>query len=243
MGSGYRVFTAGEVLTASNVQDYLQNQSVMSFADSTARATSIGTANFEEGMVSYLQDSDTLEVYDGSTWGSIAPATTQGLTLINTTSFSGVASQSINDVFSATYDNYKIILRITLTGTTGWTSLRFRVSGTDTSAANYSSAYYGISPLFNAGDFGGTAGATTLDLAYSDSTQEHSFSTTDIISPFLTQPTLANGIAAWKHSSNKIVVLNSGGGLDNSTSYTGFTLLMPGGANATGTVSVYGYNK
>jgi hypothetical protein len=166
-----------------------------------------------------------------------------GMVLLNTTSFSGVASQSINDVFSTTYDNYRIVLRITLTGTTGWTSLRFRVSGTDNSAANYSSAYYGISPAFNAGDFGGTAGATTLDLAYSEQTQEHSFASTDIVSPFLTEPTLANGIAAWKNSSNKIVVLNSGGGLDNSTSYTGFTLLMPGGANATGTVSVYGYNK
>jgi hypothetical protein len=32
----------------------------------------------------------------------------QGLTLISTTTFSAVASQSINDVFSATYDNYFI---------------------------------------------------------------------------------------------------------------------------------------
>jgi hypothetical protein len=93
MGSGYRTFTAGEVLTASNVQDYLMDQSVMVFADSTARATNIGTANFEEGMVSYLEDSDTVEVYDGSAWASIAPTTNQGLTLINTTSFSGVKNK------------------------------------------------------------------------------------------------------------------------------------------------------
>jgi hypothetical protein len=37
-----------------------------------------------------------------TTLGVFVPST--GLTLINTTSFSGV-SQSINDVFSATYDN------------------------------------------------------------------------------------------------------------------------------------------
>ena len=35
------------------------------------------------------------------------------LTLLNTTTFSAVASQSINDVFSATYDNYKIVLNAT----------------------------------------------------------------------------------------------------------------------------------
>ncbi len=32
-----------------------------------------------------------------------------GLVLLNTTSFSGVASQSINDVFSATYNHYLIV--------------------------------------------------------------------------------------------------------------------------------------
>ena len=88
MGSGYKAFTAGEVLTASDVNNYLMEQSVMVFADSTARASTIGTANFEEGMVSYLEDSDTVEVYDGSAWGGIAPVSNQGLTLLNTTSFS-----------------------------------------------------------------------------------------------------------------------------------------------------------
>ena len=166
-----------------------------------------------------------------------------GMVLLNTTSFSGVSSQSVNDVFSATYDNYKIFLRLTLTGTTGATSLRFRVSGSDNSAANYASAYYGISAAYNVAEASGAAASTSLDIAYSDSTQEHTFASTDISSPFLTQPTLVNGIGGWKHSADKFIILNMGGGLDNSTSYTGFTLLMPGGANATGTVSVYGFNK
>jgi hypothetical protein len=47
-----------------------------------------------------------------TTLGVYAPSTS-GLTLINTTSFSGVASQSVNDVFSATYDNYRINLMLT----------------------------------------------------------------------------------------------------------------------------------
>jgi hypothetical protein len=68
MGSGYRTFTAGEVLTASNVQNYLQDQSVMVFGGSAARSSAIGTANFEEGMVSYLTDTDKVEAYDGTNW-------------------------------------------------------------------------------------------------------------------------------------------------------------------------------
>ena len=46
-----------------------------------------------------------------TTLGVYAPSTS-GLTLINTTSFSGVASQSVNDVFSSTYDNYRIVFNI-----------------------------------------------------------------------------------------------------------------------------------
>jgi hypothetical protein len=44
-----------------------------------------------------------------TTLGVFVPSN-PGLTLINTTSFTGVSSQSINDVFSATYDNYRIII-------------------------------------------------------------------------------------------------------------------------------------
>ncbi len=55
-GLGRKVFTAGEVLTAANVQDYLQDQAVMVFAGSAARGSAIGTAT--EGMVSYLTDNN-----------------------------------------------------------------------------------------------------------------------------------------------------------------------------------------
>jgi hypothetical protein len=44
-----------------------------------------------------------------TTLGVYAPSSS-GLTLINTTSFSGVSSQSINDVFSATYENYVVVM-------------------------------------------------------------------------------------------------------------------------------------
>lgn len=74
MTSGFRTFTAGEVLTASNVQNYLMDQSVMTFAGSAARSSAIGTANFEEGMTSYLKDTDKLETYNGTNWVAIGPA-------------------------------------------------------------------------------------------------------------------------------------------------------------------------
>lgn len=67
-GLGYKVFTAGEVLTAANMNGYLMEQSVMVFDDSSARSSAIGTPT--EGMATYLKDTNTLELYDGSSWFS-----------------------------------------------------------------------------------------------------------------------------------------------------------------------------
>jgi hypothetical protein len=72
-GLGRRIFAAGEVLTAGNVMQYLQDQAVMNFGGSAARGSAIGTA-VSEGMVSYLQDTNSVEVYDGSSWKQVYPA-------------------------------------------------------------------------------------------------------------------------------------------------------------------------
>jgi len=65
--AGFRTFTAGDVLTASQVNSYLMKQSVMVFASSSARDTGLA-GNLVEGMVVYLEDSDRLTVYTGTVW-------------------------------------------------------------------------------------------------------------------------------------------------------------------------------
>jgi hypothetical protein len=69
-GAGYKLFNTGDVLTAAQVNTYLQEQTVMVFANSTARTTALSGV-LAEGMVSYLQDTNAVEVYDGSNWVSI----------------------------------------------------------------------------------------------------------------------------------------------------------------------------
>lgn len=70
-GAGYRLFATGDVLTAAQVNTYLQQQTVMVFADSSARTSALSGV-IAEGMVSYLQSDDTVYVYNGSAWVSIA---------------------------------------------------------------------------------------------------------------------------------------------------------------------------
>jgi hypothetical protein len=65
-----KVFTAGDVLTAADMNTYLMNQSVMSFAGTAARGSAIGTAT--EGMLTYLADSDSFEFWNGTAYAALA---------------------------------------------------------------------------------------------------------------------------------------------------------------------------
>ena len=69
-GAGYKLFNTGDVLTAAQVNTYLNEQTVMVFASSAARTSALSGV-LAEGMMSYLQDTNAVEVYDGSNWVSV----------------------------------------------------------------------------------------------------------------------------------------------------------------------------
>jgi len=78
-GQGYKVWSAGDVLAAADVNGYLMQQSVMVFASSAARSSAIGTAS-SEGMVTWLSDTNVLEAATGTaTWVQVYPATVSSL--------------------------------------------------------------------------------------------------------------------------------------------------------------------
>lgn len=92
-------FTAGQTLTAAQVDDYLMRQTVMVFDDSTARSSALGTV-VAEGMISYLKDTNAVEKYTGSAWEGVdtAPAGgTAGQAYVS----NGTATPSFGDVNSA----------------------------------------------------------------------------------------------------------------------------------------------
>jgi hypothetical protein len=167
-----------------------------------------------------------------------------GLTLINTTSFSAVASQSVNDVFSATYSNYKILVKASCTSGTQL-NLRMRVGGSDLTTSSY--MYGGAFTQFTGVATPGAENATPTTAAgfgVLDVDGNPGYASIQIFDPFATEQT---GVIYDQ-------VFNSGGSRNNgyweafsglttvTTSYTGFTLI-PATGNITGTVSVYGYNK
>jgi hypothetical protein len=73
-GLGYKVWSAGDVLAASDVMGYLMQQSVQVYASSAARSSALGTAS-SEGMVTWLSDTNVLEAATGTaTWVQVYPA-------------------------------------------------------------------------------------------------------------------------------------------------------------------------
>jgi hypothetical protein len=73
-GSGWRTFTAGAVLTAAQIQNYLQDQAVQVYASAAARTAALGTA-VATGMVSYRTDGTAVEYYNGSAWVALVDLT------------------------------------------------------------------------------------------------------------------------------------------------------------------------
>lgn len=68
-GLGKKTFTAGEVLTASDVNGYLMDQMIMVFAGTAARSSAIPTPS--EGMLTYRSDTKAIEYYNGTSWTSL----------------------------------------------------------------------------------------------------------------------------------------------------------------------------
>jgi hypothetical protein len=68
-GSGRKVWAADEILAAADLQDYIQDQTVMRYASVAARTSGILAPT--EGMVTYLDDANALFVYDGAAWVAV----------------------------------------------------------------------------------------------------------------------------------------------------------------------------
>jgi hypothetical protein len=64
-----KTFTAGEVLAAADVNSFLMDQKIMTFAGTAARSSAIGTAT--AGMITYLADADTFEYWDGTEYKTL----------------------------------------------------------------------------------------------------------------------------------------------------------------------------
>lgn len=92
--AGYALFTAGQVLTAAQVNTYLMQQAVPQFATSAARDSAL-SAVLDEGLLSCQDDSNSLTVYSGAAWSTIGPVHGLGTTWTPTITQSGAVTCTV----------------------------------------------------------------------------------------------------------------------------------------------------
>lgn len=169
-------------------------------------------------------------------WGTAA----SGLTLLNTTSFTGVTSIALADnSFSSTYDHYKIIYKFVSTDT-GSIVLRLRTGGTNATGANYN--YYDILTTAAAGPSRqGGSNDTSMFLYLHDSgaVNRNNIVELNIFNPFIAMPTTVQGNA----TNLTVRGAQCNGDHTLSTSYDSVALIITGGLMNSGSYSLYGFNK
>lgn len=163
-----------------------------------------------------------------------AAASTSGLTYVGGVSFSGSSSVNVNDVFSATYANYLVILN--LTGSVAEScGFRFRVSGADNTTTNYSfqrANFYGTSSLISR-----TSSADKYNLG--NYVNDKNAFRVLITEPFASEKKNILSDASRGGTSPEIEFRY--GTFNATTSFTGFTIFPSDGTGTmTGNIRVYG---
>ena len=158
-----------------------------------------------------------------------------GLWLVKTQTIgTGVSSVVVSDAFSATFDNYKIIVTGGVGSTAQAINLRLGASAT---------GYYSVTPVF---PYAG--GAVTNNNVNNGATWTFSgVSTTvnnilnvDIMQPFATKVTSVTG--SYVNPGAGAIAGGFYGFHDNAGSFSAFTLIV-GGTLTGGTIRVYGYRN
>jgi hypothetical protein len=284
-----QTFTAGQVLTAAQVNnlqanDYNQTVSTktanytLAAADkgtrvvmnvSSASTITVNTSLFSAGDTVILQNiaSDASTVTAGTAtvtsagplaipqYGSgtlyftsasaaiffpsavTIPPAASGLVFIAGGTISGTTS--VDNCFSATYKNYKIIFNDLVRGNTGGTLLRLRAGGSDSTTAVYQVGFFGqnvSTGAYEAGNQG--VNQTSFDIGKGLNNADGTTIAFDIFNPFAAFNTQYAG-SSYDHQSPSVYVI--AGLYKATTSFDGFTLLPVSSTLDSGSYKVYGY--
>ena len=162
-----------------------------------------------------------------------------GLNLIERATFTSTTSIISGAVFSATYDNYLLLLNITDVATSNPSNqLRLR-AGSTTTTTGYTFAQANANSTNTASQYGDTNAAGWDLTAGADDIG--SFHRIELANPYASQYTHLTCQTDWTTSGTALQIRNIGGVLNNTTSYDKFDFTLQ--YAATGYYAVYGFAK
>ena len=156
--------------------------------------------------------------------------------------FSGASSVSINGCFSATYDNYLVLLNITNFSATGDFWMRLRSSGTDVTSSIYNRMAVSVETNVAPGGYNGP-GATVGYLGGAHNSANIGASTTlTVFRPYLSVEKFTTFITSTRGPAGAYTSYSGGLQIGTSSLCDGITFSNSSG-NITGTVRFYGYRN
>jgi hypothetical protein len=223
------VFTTGDTIFIAN----------KGAGVSTVTAGSGVTINTADSLALVQHQSGVLVAQSASVFAFYPSnkAINAGLVFVTSGTFSASSAVNVDNCFTSTYENYRVIFEITASATaTGDTAVGMRVGGATNTTSNYSRALRGLTTAGSGGDNSGSSN-TSWSLSSTASNEDNGGLIMDFIRPQLTTKTAVN--AFWYEGVDgafQMGVFFFGA----STAFDGFTVTRSSGT-MTGNYRVYGY--
>ena len=164
-------------------------------------------------------------------------ATQGGLVLLNTTTFSAVASASIDNCFTSTYANYFVTFQATQNTTTANIGFRYRVNGADNTTSSY---YYMVTGLNTAPSADNLNAANqTTGLFTKGFTGSVAAANLNFFNPQVSAATHVTSSSYGTSSPGQAASFVGAGLFNATTQFDGITFTTSAGT-LTGTVRIYG---
>jgi len=237
--------TAGVGITGGGTSGTVTVTNDMATTITAAGDIVVGTGsgtydNLPIGTTGQLLTADTTVSPYKVKWATPA-ASASGLTLINTTTFSGASSVAVDSVFTSTYPNYFIQTNFTsATGSNQTLSMRMRAGGTSYSGGDY----FTLGGRFYSGAVAAVGGVSTgFDLHSIEATNgNYAHNTIQLLAPQAAVFTKITSFGLGYQTSPAYTTnaIHMSGLLQTTTQYDGFLMYVASG-NIAGTVKVYGY--
>ena len=164
-----------------------------------------------------------------------------GLVYLDSATFAGAGTKSINNCFSTAYTNYRIIVQIDSVSANSVCALRWRSGGGDNVTANQ---FWSMANVF-------ASGSTTVSAASSDTSWTLFWTNTTIPSmavieacgPNKAQSTFATIASSGDNSTHTAWTASQGGYFHNQNYQADGLTVFTSSGTMQGTITVYGYRQ
>lgn len=208
--------------------------------DNFTNPTANDSLNLPSHSTQHANANDAIEAIETS----LLPAGVNytGLVHLNTTTFTSQTTVNIDNVFTSTYRNYRIVVAITGTNSNPQIQGQFRSGGTSTVGTAYLYGFTNISSTNSASTTAQNGGGSFL-FNFASSVNPNQHFIMDLTNPQVNTRTLAT-LQIMGYDGGIFVCRNGGLIHDAIAQFDGISILTGDPAkNITGEVSIYGYRK